>query len=104
MHISELPPRRVSARAPDACPARRQAETVRVVGLTYRQAEGLLDWLENHGCTEVEVEPDEAGRFPDRPPGRVLSLPSLPLVKPRCSSSLVAAHPWAESHLNFGGP
>jgi hypothetical protein len=34
-----------------------------VVGLTHRQAEGLLDWLQNHGCTKVEVELDEADRF-----------------------------------------
>jgi hypothetical protein len=34
-----------------------------VVGLTHRQAEGLLDWLQNHGCTKVEVELEEGGGF-----------------------------------------
>jgi hypothetical protein len=63
MHISELSPHPVSARTPDTCPARWQAETARVAGLTYGQAEGLLDCIENRGCTEVEVETDEAGRF-----------------------------------------
>jgi hypothetical protein len=43
-----------------------------VVGLTYQQAEDLLDWLANHGCTKAEVELDEAGGFAVRfasPPG-----------------------------------
>ena len=26
-----------------------------VSGLTLAEAEGLLDWLENHGCTKLEV-------------------------------------------------
>jgi hypothetical protein len=63
MHISELSPRPVRGRTADAGPARRQAETARVVGLTYRQAERLLDWLDSHGCTKAEVELDEAGGF-----------------------------------------
>jgi hypothetical protein len=63
MHTAELSLRPGSARTPHAGPSRRQAETVQVAGLTHRQAEGLLDWLENHGCTEVEVETDKAGGF-----------------------------------------
>jgi CheY-like chemotaxis protein len=34
------------------------AEAVRVGGLTLAQAEVLLDWLENHGCTALEAIPD----------------------------------------------
>jgi hypothetical protein len=34
-----------------------------VEGLTYPQAEGLLDRLASHGGTKAEVELDEAGTF-----------------------------------------
>jgi hypothetical protein len=34
-----------------------------VEGLTYPQAEGLLDWLANHGSAKAKVELDEAGGF-----------------------------------------
>jgi hypothetical protein len=61
MHTSELSPRPVAARTPDASPTRSQK--VRVASLTHQQAERLLDWLENHGCTGVEVETDKDGRF-----------------------------------------
>jgi hypothetical protein len=63
-NTSEQSPRPVGFRAPGAGPARRLAEAAQqVVGLTHRRAEGLLDWLQNHGCTKVEVELGEAGAF-----------------------------------------
>jgi CheY-like chemotaxis protein len=45
-----------------------------VSGLSKQQAEDLLDWLENHGCTELSVTIEEGG-FAVRclcPPGRHL--------------------------------
>jgi len=36
-------------------------ETWAVPGLTLRQAEQLLDWMENQGCAQLEVTFDEGG-------------------------------------------
>jgi CheY-like chemotaxis protein len=57
---------------------RRQVESpaaAQVTGLTKAQAEDMLDWLENHGCTGLEVSVTEEG-FAVRcfcPPGLRLS-------------------------------
>ena len=37
----------------------RRTESVAVSELSAREAEDLLDWLENHGCTNLEVTLDE---------------------------------------------